>query len=286
LKIQKINKNNFEIVQAICLDPSIDEKSREFMNESMNSKLSWILKMIPRGLKLYIAYEKPKPIKIHYKWVGEMLHSDLAINKQVPMGSLEAMPIEYALEPVEGKNSLFINCMWILPPFWAAGVGKSLLKEFFLDAKKIGGGSIIAYNKIKWFGTSIEYMPSKFFEKYGFEEVDRYEERILLHRDFGANQTPKLLKPKPYFFNKKDQFKIDILYNSQCPWSGYMINTIRNEVVKYSNVNLNLINTDNRKRIKKYGLSRGIFINGKPILNRMADWEEIKPLLERTFKNP
>ncbi|MFW9882647.1 MAG: GNAT family N-acetyltransferase, partial [Candidatus Thorarchaeota archaeon] len=273
-----------DIICSICLDPSVDKKTRDLMENGMDERISWIKEMIPNGLGILVASEKPRQEEIHYKWVGKMLHSDLTIHGRVYLGLLEYVPIKHALEPIDGKNSLFINCIWILPPFWHMGTAKALLKSFIERAKQYGSASVIAYEGDNLFGTSIKYMPISFFKKFGFKEVDRDGSRVLLYLDLGSSSSPKLIFPKLKEFNKAKKLQLDIFSNSQCPWSKYMINTVKKEAEKYANINLNFHKTDNPDLIKDLGISRGIYLNGKPIIERMASWEEIKLKLDKSIK--
>ena len=281
MEIQTITEDNLDLICAICLDPSVDQETRDLMDKGMDDRLCWIKKMMPKGLEILVALEKPRQEEIHYKWVGKMLHSDLAVQGQVPMGLLEFIPIEYALEPVEGAECLFIDCMWVLPPFWLKGIGKSLIESFIEKAKKYGGASVITYDGDRWFGTSIKYMPSSFFKRFGFKEVDRDGSRVLLSLDLGSSIKPKFIIPKFKSSINNKNLNLDIFFNSQCPWSKYMINTIKKGVSKYFNINLNIINTNERELVEELGVSRGICLNQIPIFNRMASWEEIKPEIEK-----
>jgi GNAT superfamily N-acetyltransferase len=284
MKIEEITKNTLDLVCAVCLDPSVDQETRDLMENGMDERIQWIKEMIPKGLRILIASEKPRKERIHYKWVGKMLHSDLAIHGRVPIGLLEYVPIEYALEPINGENSLFINCMWILPPFWLKGVGKALIDSFIERAKQYGGASVIAYDEDRWFGTSIKYMPSSFFKRFGFQEVDKDGSRILLFLDLGSSDTPQFILPSAEALPNYKKLNLDIFYNRQCPWSNFMINTIKLEVEAHPNIQINLINTDDPKLIKKMGVSRGVFLNGKPIVKRMASWDEIRSEIEQFNK--
>ncbi|MFX0104617.1 MAG: GNAT family N-acetyltransferase [Candidatus Hodarchaeota archaeon] len=284
MEIQALTKDKLDFICAICLDPSVDQETQDLMEDGMDGRMSWIKKMMPKGLEILVALEKPKQEKIHYKWVGKMLHSDLAVHGQVPIGLLEYIPIEYALEPIEGKSTLFINCMWILPPFWSRGVGKALIESFIERAKQIGGGSVIAYDGDKWFGTSINYMPSSFFKKFGFKEVDKDGSRVLLFLDLGTSEQPKFILTRKMDYSKGKESNLSIFFNSQCPWSKYMINTVKQGVEKYANINFNIVNTDSRELIQKLGISRGICLNGKPIIKRLASWKEIQPEIEKALK--
>lgn len=274
--VKKILETEIDFIPAICLDPSVGKQSITEMQEGMRDRLNWIKKMMDVGLEILVAVDKPKNEEIHYKWVGKMLHSDLAIRGQVPMGLLESVPIEHALEPIKGKKSLFINCMWILPPFWGKGVGRALI-EFLIDrAKEIGGISIIAYDGVKWCGTSINYMPLSFFKKFGFKEIERDGSRVLLHLDLGAKIIPKLIYPNFEALENEKNNQLVAFYNSQCPWSQLMIDELNNNTAKLPNIKTKVIKTNNRELIKKYGISRGLLIEGKPIFKRITLWNEMQ----------
>ncbi|MFX0003454.1 MAG: GNAT family N-acetyltransferase [Promethearchaeota archaeon] len=284
MEIETLVEDKLDIICTVCLDPSVDKKTRDLMENGMEERIRWIKEMVPKGLEILIASEKPREEKIHYKWVGPMLHSDLAIHGRVHMGLLEYIPIENALEPIDGKNSLFINCMWVLPPFWNKGVGTALIKQFIEKAKKFGGACVIVYDGDRWFGTSIKYMPLSFFKKFEFKEVDRDGNRVLLYLDLGSSSVPKFIISKIKPFHKNKKLLLDVFYNSQCPWSKFMINEIKKGVNKRSDINLNIYNTDDPKLVKDLGISRGVYLNGKPIIKRMASWEEIKVEIDKFNK--
>ncbi|MFW9827592.1 MAG: GNAT family N-acetyltransferase [Candidatus Thorarchaeota archaeon] len=285
MEIQTITEDNLDIIRTVCLDPSVDKKTRNLMENGMEERVKWIKKMIPKGLELLVAFEKPREEYIDYKWVGKILHSDLAVNDRVPMGLIEFLPIECALEPITGKNSLFINCMWILPPFWNQGVGKILLESFIEKAKELGSGSVISYEGDKWFGTSISYMASAFFNKFGFQEVDRDGSRVLLYLDLGSSDPPKFTFPKIKSFNKNRNINLDIFFNNQCPWARYMINTVKKGLTKYNIINCNVVDANQLDIIKENGISRGIRLNNKIIFNRMASWAEVQAAIDKFLKN-
>lgn len=284
MKIQTITGDQLDYVSAICLDPSIGRKQRDAMRDAMADRTHWIRNMMQNGLEILVALEKPRRERIHYKWAGDMFHSDLAVHGQVPKGLLENVPIEFAPEPVKGEDQLFIDCIWILPPFWLTGVARSLMEPFFQKARKFGGASVLAYEGDKWFGTSLKYMPASFFKRFGFKEVARDGSRVLLFLDLGSGKPPTLIYPKNKPFDKNNKIRMDVLYNSQCPWSKWMIDNIKRNIKKYPKVAVNIVNTSDRKVIDEFGMSRGICINGKPIIKRMASWKEMKPIIEKSQK--
>jgi GNAT superfamily N-acetyltransferase len=281
LEFREITVDELDFVSAICLDPSV--RQREAMREYMENRLRWLRKMMSQGLKVMVALENPKPEVLHYPWARDMRHADLAVKGKVPKGLIEYLPIKAALEPVKGENSLFIDCIWILPPFWKTGVAKGLMHKFIEEAREWGGATVLAFEGDKWFGV-FDYMPASFFRKFGFEEVARDGTRVLLHLDLGAHKSPMLVSPKKRVTGEKDKTVMDVFCNSQCPWCGWMVDKIRRNLRKRSDVTLNLINTDSRGVIERFGMSRGIYINGEPVIKRMASWREIKSVLNR-FKN-
>ena len=102
---------------------------------------------------------------------------------------------------------------------------------------------------------------------------------LLLHLDLGAHQSPVLFTPKKREIGEKGKIVLDVFCNSQCPWCGWMANKIK-ENVKASRLTVNIINTDRRDSIEKFGIARGIAINGEPLIKRMATWKEVKSALE------
>ncbi|MFX1497925.1 MAG: GNAT family N-acetyltransferase [Promethearchaeota archaeon] len=284
MEIKRLSVSELDFLPSICLDPSVGRQLKEIMKKCMEQRICWIKKMMEYGLEILVALDIPKSKMIHYKWAGKMKHSDLAIRNYVPMGLLESIPIEFALEPIEGESSLFINCIWILPPFWNRGVGKTLMRCFIKQANKVGGASVIAYDGDNWFGTKIKYMPLSFFRKFGFKEIEREGTRVLLHLDLGS-------KKLPYFIiNKTESVKphaceVNIFVNNQCPWSCFMIDDIKKNIKKYPDIRLKIVNTNSREDIRLYGISRGITIDGKPLIKRMVSWSEIKSQFEKNIKS-
>ncbi|MDH5448544.1 MAG: hypothetical protein OEY24_07660 [Candidatus Bathyarchaeota archaeon] len=256
LDFRKITANELPYVSYLCLW-GVSKKQKEAMKGHMKRRLKWIEEMWSKGLEIIVALGPRKSKK----------------------GLIEYLPIEVAPEPVKGKNSLFIDCIWVLPRFKKAGIGKGLMQHFLDDARKVGGASVLSYESDKWFGY-FDYMPTNFFKQFGFKEVSRDETRVLLHLDLGAHLTPQLLTPKSQRIKKKGKTVVDIFCNSQCPWCGWMADEINRNVKDYK-IMIKRISTDNREVIEEFGLARGISINGKPAIKRMAAWKEIKSALDR-----
>ncbi len=281
LEVKKLTQDELNYIPALCLDPSVGKEGKGIMAKAMDRRIEWITEMMNRGLELFVALENPRDEIINYKWAGMIKHSDLAISGKVPMGLLECIPIEHALEPIVGKDSLFINCMWILPPFWKKGVGDALIKAFIERARQIGSGSVLSYENESWFDTTIEYMPMSFFKKYGFIETDRDGKRILLFLDFNGGTPPNFL---PLNLNNElnDQaLTLNLFCNDQCPWSTYMVKEIREGIKLYQSIDINIISTTKKRLIEKFGISRGVTLNNRPLFKSMITWDHVKKEIDK-----
>lgn len=251
MSIHEVAPNELEMVTGICLDLSVPKKWKKAMESSMEARKTWLASMMQRGLTV-AAVLGPS----NERW-----------------GLIEYVPIQHASEPVKGQNTLFINCMWVLPPVWKKGVARALLSHAIESGKKTGGICVLAYEGDKWFGF-FPYMPSSFFEKFGFKEVDRDDSRVLLHFDLGGSHQPTLIKPQTRQIVRDRKSVVEVLFNNQCPWSGWMVDKVQRTLKKYD-ASVIAVNTDDRKTLDKYGLARGVVIDGTPVIKRMATVKEI-----------
>ncbi|WXG45666.1 MAG: GNAT family N-acetyltransferase [Candidatus Atabeyarchaeum deiterrae] len=238
--------------------------------------------MMAKGLRISVALEdSSKAIEL----LGE---KDAKFKETItlgnfPVGLIEYVPIEHALEPVRGNGSLFINCMWVLRPFWRHGVARALVQRAVEMGKNYGGVSILAYDGDKWLG-GYAYLPAAQFRKMGFKDVDRDGSRVLLHLNTGSNEKPELVHPQCKKYKGSGKPVVDIYFNSQCLWSGWSADEVRRNIGKYK-VEANFINTDDRQVVLERGLSRGVCINGEPLVKRIAPWWEIEPLIRKAIRD-
>ena len=272
MQICEVSPEELDFVSAVCLDPSVPRRWREIMEPCMGERKKWLRAMMAKGLRVSVALEKPRVVA---KYLGSKIENAKAkaVRGSIAKGLIEYVPIEFACEPVKGASGLFINCIWVVPPFWRRGVARVLLERCIERARAYGGVSVLAYEGDKWFGF-FPYMPASFFEKFGFKEVNRDGSRVLLHLNLGDDERPRLIKAKTRKTEKSDKLIVDVFYSSQCPWSGWMVDKVKCGMKKYGAV-VNAVNRDDRAVIEEYGVSRGVCINGKPVLKRMASWKEI-----------
>lgn len=277
MQILEVSREQLDFVAAVCLDPSIPPKWREAMQPAMAVRKEWLKTMMDKGLQVSVALEKSRKT-INSLGPKNVKFKEMSVHGYFPKALIEYVPVGFSSEPVEGGKSLFINCVWVVPPFWHMGVARALLERVIEKARVYGGASVLAYDGDKWFGF-FPYMPVSFFKKFGFREVDRDGSRVLLHLNLGADERPTLIRPKTRLV-KSGKMLVDVLFNSQCPWSGWIAERIERNMQKYD-ATVNVINTDDRKVIDEYGVSRGVCINGVPVIKRMASWKEVEAIVKQ-----
>lgn len=255
-----------QLVEGLCVHPDDPPRMLEVMTPYMEVRKRWLQDMAEKGL-----------------WVAVAVGTDGG--KQ---GMVECVPIEWAAEPVSGEGSLFINCLWVLPRYWKTGVGTALMEHVIIrarnDGRARGGGgvTVLGYEKDRWFGY-FSYMPVGFFKRLGFSEVDRDGSRVLLHLDLGGVRKPSLLHPRARadVLGFSARHVVEVLYSSQCPWSGWMIDGIRNHLGKLD-VEVRLVSTDDRAVMQEYGLTRGVCVDGRPLITRLASGCEVVRVLKQS----
>lgn len=250
MEIQEIKESNVDWAILPCVAPDWEDK----MQKGMALRQTWLKKMLKKGLRVLVALKEVK-------------------GRKIPVGLVEYLPIEIAPEPVQGKDLIFIDCIWIIPRFWHQGIAAKLMDALIKRTCGVTKGiAVLAYESDKWFNY-FDYMPAEFFKKFKFEAVAKDDSRVLLELRFKKGESPHILSPKS---DLPTEATLSIFWNSQCPWSYWMLGTVKKRIHKYPDIRLNAINTDKRTTIEKYGIAKGVFINGKLVYKRLASWKEIE----------
>jgi len=149
-------------------------------------------------------------------WLKERFDEGLVFKRLDERGKvfIEYMPIETVWKPVEGKNYLVINCLWVSGKFKGQGWSKKLLDECINDAKKQGkdGIAVVCADKVRPFLTD-----KKFYLKQGFQTVDTafpYFELLALRFNETAEFPAFTKKAKEGKCNSKKDFYF--VYSNQC----------------------------------------------------------------------
>ena len=131
---------------------------------------------------------------------------------------IEYEPLDTAWVPVKGNNYMYIYCLWVAGSFKGKGIGRELLEYAVKDARerKMSGICTLVSRKKKPF-----IGDRKFFEYFGFKEVDSIDDYQLMALSFDDGETP-------VFSESARKMEIDsqdftIFYSNECPYVEYEV---------------------------------------------------------------
>jgi GNAT superfamily N-acetyltransferase len=278
MEIRELREDELDLAVLPCADPGF----RRTLNQGMALRREFLRKMMGKGLSILVASEDQKGReKLDYPGVGEVRTEDLSSKGKIIAGLIEYSPIEETNFPVSGKNLAFIHCIWVIPPFWKQGVAKRLMETLLskTHVENFLGAAVIAYEKESWWGF-FDYMPSWFFQKFGFTGAARDGNSILMLKSYKDAKPPKFILPERRSTSKVGKVKAELFWSGQCLYSWWVKKLAEKEFGKSPRVELSFLNTDERKTVEKSGITFGLRINGKVIYNRIPSWNEVKTALE------
>lgn len=276
MEIRELKANELDCAVLPCVDPGF----RRIMKQGMDFRKDFLRKKRRQGLSLLGALEDMgKKERMDYPGVGEVKVKDLSWKRKIVVGLIEYMPIEKTIFPVKGKNLAFIHCIWVIPPYWKKGVAKALMDNFLKSTSHLSGSAVIAFEGESWWGF-FDYMPTWFFAKFGFKEVQRNGSSVLMFKKYGHAKPPALILSKLGSALSQKKMGVEFFWSNQCPYSWWVAKLLNKEFGKSSPFELKLINTDRRKTVQKFGLTFGLRINGNTIFDRISSWDEIKKTLK------
>ncbi|MBE3519800.1 MAG: GNAT family N-acetyltransferase [Firmicutes bacterium] len=131
-----------------------------------------------------------------------------------PVGRLEIMPIEAAPLALSGDGLWVIRCLWVLEKSQGRGMGRALMERAIEIASGSKGIAVVTYNN---------WMPVPFFEKFGFELVDRKGSASLLLLKMSPHATASFVPPRNAVpispdRSKGDLVAVEAVFTGRCPW--------------------------------------------------------------------
>ena len=180
------------------------------------------------------------------EWIKGKLKDGHVFRKLNARGKIfiEYEPIETAWAPINGKNYLYIYCLWVAGSFKGKGSAKELLEYAIEDAKqkKMSGICTLVSQKKKPF-----IGEKKFFQHFGFEVVDTINDYELMALQFDDKETPKFNDSvKKTEIDSKD---FTIYYSNECPYVEYEVKELT-DYAKSKNIKLDFIKIDSLAKAK------------------------------------
>lgn len=241
-----------------CLEEWSDE-----MKEAGNHKELWYQKIKEKGLGVKLAVEDEKVL-----------------------GMIQYLPAEFSM--IEGTNIYFISCIWVhgykqgVGKHQKKGIGKALLQAAEEDVISKNAHGLAAW------GVSMPFwMKASWFKKQGYKKVDKNGMAVLLFKPFKENfTTPKWIKEKKKPGIITGKVSVTVFINGWCPAQNLVYERTKRAVKEYGDlIVFNEVNTFERAALEEWGISDGLFIDGKQIrTGPPPSYEKIKRKIEKKVK--
>lgn len=191
---------------------------------------------------------------------------------------IEYEPLETAWVPIEGKNYIYIYCLWVAGSFKGKGIGKELLEYAINDAKEknmSGICTLVSKKKKPFIGEK------KFFSHFGFKVVDTIDDYELLGLQFDKEETPKFTESARKMEIDSDNFTI--YYSNECPYVEYEIKEL-SDYAKEKRIKLDFVKIDSLEKAKNVPCVFNNWANfnkGKFISNTILNANALEKLLKK-----
>ena len=222
-----------------CLEGWSDE-----MKESGEHKACWYHKYKDKGLRVKIA-----------------LNED-----DVVTGMIQYLPVEESV--IEGKDLYFILCIWVhgykdgIGNFQGKGIGTALLEAAENDVKALGAKGIAAWGIWLPF-----WMKSSWFKKHGYKKADRNFMSVLVWKAFTENAIkPGWIRPKKKVSKIPGKVSVTAFINGWCPAQNIVYERAKRACLEFGDkVVFETIDTSDRETFLQWGISDGLYIDGKEV---------------------
>lgn len=276
MEIRELETPELDYAVLPCVDPGF----RKTLKQGMNLRLEFLKRMKGEGLSVLVAlHDVGRQKTIGYPGVGRVRVADLSLRGKTAAGLIEYAPIEKTNFPVKGENLAFIHCIWVIPPFQKMGVAKALVEGFVARTSHLSGAAVVAYEEESWWGF-FDYMPKAFFTKFGFQEIRRSGNSVLMLKDYGNAKLPQLILSRSSAASNQAKSKVEFFWSTQCPYSWWVAKRVKRKFGKTPELELKLVNADRREDVEKLGLTFGLRIDGRTLFDRIPSWDEIKNAVE------
>ena len=203
-------------------------------------------------------------------WYGRMkdkgVRVKLAEEDGVIKGMIQYLPIEYSM--FEGENLYVVLCIWVhghkqgIGDQRHKGIGTQLIRAAEEDCRELGSGGLVTW------GLSIPvFMRASWFKKKGYRVVDKDGAMRLLWKPFSEEiSPPRFMKKKKKPGKGTDKVDITLFRTGWCPaYNLAYERTIRAAGEFGDRIRLHEYDALDRNVVKEWGITDGIYIDGKEI---------------------
>ena len=214
------------------------------MKEAADHKACWYNKYKDKGLRVKLVLDE----------------------KGAAGGMIQYLPVEESF--IEGQDLYFILCIWVhgykegRGDFQGKGMGEALLSAAENDAIEQGAKGMAAWGLWLPF-----WMKASWFKKHGYKKADRDSMALLVWKPFTDDVSPprwvQQKKPVPATTGK---VTVTAFINGWCPAQNMVYERAKRASAEFGDkVEFQSIDTSDRDVFREWGITDGIFVNGKRI---------------------
>ncbi len=251
IKIHKTTSENFPSRVAVCGNGLFE---KQLISASWFRRTEWVYGKLRCGI---------------------MIHTAIA-NSEV-IGQITALPLDESPVELSGERLWYIPCIWMANKHASPMLAHQLLESLFSDLEGTAGGVITLSDDIWMSHKSI-------LESFGFVQVgnlerlkDRNNSIMLLKLESDCPLPERIPKNSP---SKNDE-RLHFFYSSHCP-AHILINYRISREICVSGCPLKLVKHDcgEREKVRRYGVSLGLYYKGDEILKRYLYGPSLADLIE------
>ena len=160
-------------------------------------------------------------------WLKERLDEGLVFLKCDVRGKcfIEYIPAEYAWAPIEAKDYMYIDCLWVSGQFKGHGYSNLLLDECIRDSKAKGKKGLVTLSSKKKMGFLSD---PKYLKYKGFETADTAEPYFeLMYLPFDESAEKPCFRNTVHSHEKMPK-GFALYYTNQCPFTAKYVPLLEN----------------------------------------------------------
>ena len=196
------------------------------------------------------AISNNKDIQVSSKkaWLSDRFAEGLVFLKSTERGKcfIEYLPAEYAWNPIEAPDYIYIDCLWVSGSLKGHGYSNDLLDACISDSKARGkaGLCILSSAKKKPF-----LADPKFLKHKGFECCDEADNGIQLYALPFSSDVPKPCFKECARHPKTAEKGYVLYYTSQCPFNAKYVPIVE-ETAKQNGIPFHAIHIKSREQAR------------------------------------
>ena len=214
-------------------------------------------------------------------WLRDRFDDGLVFLKSVERGKcfIEYIPAENAWNPIDAKDYMYIDCLWVAGSFKGHGYSSELLEYCINDSKEKGkkGLCILCANKKKPF-----LADPKFLKYKGFQVCDEADNGVeLWYLPFDdINDKPRFKEcAKHVSINEKGYV---LYYTSQCPFNAKYVPMLE-DVAKEHNIPFKVIHITSKQEAQSVPTpitTYALFYDGEYLTNEQMNVNKFLRLIK------